>query len=178
MKFSKNKRGMDVYYYFLILAVIISLITYGTTRAQDKKEIDNYIGEYQFAIMKSADYASNSLLYVEHAAKYALQRSIYDLADKGGIPNDFENECRMFSGAPIWYEVRRTGSSYEEISCFDENKIDDSLIHVFDENLNSGLASNPFGLETDNYEYLVKDNVDVYGLAKRPLNVDIIAKNK
>src|SRR3989338_8426978 len=172
MKLSKNKRGIDVYWYFLLLAVIISLISYSTTRSQDKKEIDNYIGEYQFAITKSADYASNSLLYAEHVAKYALKRSIYDLADKGGVPNDFENECGMFLGASIWYGVRRIDSAYEEINCFDENNINDSLIQVFDENLNSGLSNNPLGLETDNYEYSIKDNVDLYGLAKRPLNVD------
>ena len=176
MKILKNKRGIDVYWYFFLLAIIIALVSYGTARGQGNKEIGNYIGEYQFAITKSADYASNSLLYAEHAAKYALQKSIYDLADKGGISNDFGNECGMFSGAPIWYEMKRNDIEYDETDCFDESNINWTLANVFDENLNSGLANNPFGLETDNYEYSVKDNVDIYGLAKRQLNVNIIDK--
>lgn len=176
MILSKNKRGMDVHYYFMILAVIIAIISYSVSYLQDKREIGNYIGEYQFSIIRSATEGDNSLIYIQQEASYALDESIYELAESGGSPLDIEQECGNFVGANVWFEIRRTDSGFEEINCFDEEKISNNLLHVFNNRLNVDLSNNPFGLETDNYEYRIKGNIEVYGFAKRPLNMDIIYK--
>jgi len=143
---------------------------------------DNPIGKRQFDLLKTYTKAEAALFYIDQSAKYSLQQAVYDLAQNGGVSelefNDFEtfsgSDCGSFNGAYVWYELRKDKTGYVENSCFDENILNTHLIYYFNTNLNDYLQLHPHNIPLNNYQYDVKDNLEIIAKAHEPLKFSIL----
>ena len=188
-----NKRGIGLEWYALILAFFIGLGFYFVTYLGEHKVIQNYIGQYQFSILKTANEAEKAIFYVQQSAKYSLQQSIYELArnggyseidstdiDSSGLTNEdlslkSNNECRNYYGYSVWYVLNKdeTGE-YIKSSCIDDEKIKSNLGYMFNKNLNAYLLKHPHNAPTNNYNYEIRDELEIIGKAISPLVFDIL----
>lgn len=186
MKIS-NKKGIGLEWYALILAFFIGLGFYSVNYLGEHKLIQNYIGQYQFSIIKSANEAEKILFYIDQSAKYALQQSVYELAQNGISISEFElneiniyqiferNKCGKFKDAYIWYELKKDASgNYIKNSCLDDKALLTNLIFIFDKNLNQYLINSPYNIPRNNYNYEAKDNLEIIGKAISSLKFDIL----
>lgn len=187
----KNKRGIGIEWYLaLILGTSLFFVAYFTGLLGPHKIIGNYIGNYQFSILKAANEAEKAMFYIEQSARYALQQAVYELALNGGslelendeeaIDNgennevDYDTICGKFNGASIWHEIKKDMGKYSKNSCFDENKIGINLQYLFNKNLDQYLLSHPHNIPRDNYEYDVKGNLELTGKAFKPLVFNVL----
>ena len=171
----KSKKGLI--FELLIFVAILVVLVYAFTAlyAKHGQFPPGYrIGDRQFSLMHTIQEAEFALFYVDQSATYVLDKSINELAEKGGI--SAENSCGNFNGASVWYTLERADSGYRETDCFDDAKVRDSLKIIFDKNLNTYLGDNPYNLPQNNYEYQV-ENSRITGFAKAPLVIDIKRKN-
>jgi len=171
----KSKKGLM--FELLIFVAIIILLVYAFTVLYQKhgQFPPGYrIGDRQFSLMSAIQEAEVALFYVDQSADYMFDKSINELAKKGGI--FVENNCGIFNGANVWYTVERADSGYRETDCFDDAKVQDNLKEIFDENLDAYLGDNPYNLPKNNYEYKV-ENSQITGFAKADLVIDIKRKN-
>ena len=70
------------------IGVIVGIIAFFVSVIGGMKSMPNYVGEYQFSIINSAQKAENVLLYTHITAKYSSHQSIYSLAGSGGFYNN------------------------------------------------------------------------------------------
>ncbi len=173
----KKKKGIGLEWYLLILAFIFGLIGYYVyLYATPHRIIDNYIGKYQFNILKTNNKAESALFYIDQSAKYASQQAVYELAQNGGISEydiyDFfiEHECGKFNDAYVWFRLNKdaNGIAIKE-ECFDESSAIYNLEYYFNKNLNKYLENYPHNIIVNNYKYELKDGLEVIGKAKDPL---------
>lgn len=189
----KNKKGMGLEWYFLIVAFFIGTMAYFMGYIGPHKVIGNYIGQYQFEIIKASNKAEKSLFYIDQSAKYSLQQAIYDLAQNGGFSEIDSYEeidtsgitdetteqskkgCGKFSGANVWYEIKKDSTGeYTQIPCFDEKFLTTNLEYRFNKNLNKYLSNYPSNILTDNYNYEIRNSLEILGKAVSPLKFSII----
>ena len=183
----RNKKAVGgLEWYILVIAAFLGVGAFYLSYLESHKIIENYIGQYQFQIMEAENKAENSLLYVTQSAKYSLEQSIYDLAKNGGtseadkteIFEQFEeipkpDKCGIQSGYAVWYDVRIENGTQKKTSCFDENYLGIHLEHFFNKHLNEYILKSPVNLLLDNYNYLIKDNLEITGMAASPLEFEI-----
>ena len=176
----KNKKGIGLEWYLLIVAFILGLAGYYIyLYTSPHKIIDSYIGKYQFNILKTHNIAEDTLLYIDQSSKYSLQQSIYDLAQNGGIvtiagdePSSEETYkisdkgCVNYYGYNLWYS--------ENKNCFNENEFKNNLKFLFIKKLNQYLTASPYNIQRDNYEYEIKDDLEIVGKAFFPIEFDIL----
>src|SRR3989344_2124779 len=181
----KNKRGVDMWWIFLIVAVFIAVVSYSVSYAQGKRQIGNYIGEYQFSMMSAVNDAEKAFLYIDQSAKYSLQQASYDIAKSGGISEERDialgepfvpYECGRYYGSYAWLEIKKDKGIYLEKDCFDESLARHNLEYVFDKKLNGFLANYPERIPTSNYDYEFQGNLEVLGIAKEPMKIEIKGK--
>ena len=178
---AKNKKGIGLEWYFLIIAFFLGLGYYFVNFAGQHNVIENYIGQYQFSILNAANKAESTLFYTDQSAKYSLQQSVYDLAKNGGV-SEFDvnnvfvkNKCEKFDDSYVWYTIKKdTSGNYIKNSCFDDNSLTANLEYFFNKNLNQYLTNSPYNILTDNYNYDFKNNLEITGMAVSPLKFDIL----
>lgn len=199
---TKNKKGLGIEWYFLIIAFFLGLGFYFVNYLGEHKTIKNYIGQYQFSILQSNNNAENTIFYIDQSAKYSLGQAIHELAQSGGIikleddeetfdeeaslgskdsPDNKDNEadteegCGNYYGYSIWYDFKKDDSGdYVKNSCIDDGELRYNLEYLFNKNLNQYLINNPYNIPTDNYDYRFKDRLEVIGSAKQKLKFSIV----
>lgn len=183
----KNKKAVgSLEWWILIIAIIVSVVAYYVAYIGPHSTINNYIGEYQFSILRAANDGEKILDYAGQSAKYSLQQSIYDLARNGGVSEinindnhaDAVYECGKFSGAYIWLDVSRKGNEISQKECFDDRTVANSLQYYFNENLNRYLIIYPGGIPADNYIYSLRGNLEITGNAIQPAEISILKNRK
>ncbi len=180
----RNKKGIGMEWYLLIVAFFLGIGAYYIDFYFSPHKItDNYIGQYQFSILKASNKAESSIFYIDQSAKYSLQQALYDLAKDGGLsevyasealtpreepflPESYVKKCGKFYGYSLWYE--------NDANCFDENKIRLNLELLFNKNLNNYLINYPANIPINNYNYEIRGNIEIIGIAKEPLKFDIL----
>lgn len=189
----KNKKGIGLEWYFLIIAFFLGLGFYFVNYLGEHKVIKNYIGQYQFSILKANNNAENALFYIGQSSKNALQQSIYELAQNGGFAITEHEEgiilqeessltseakCGKFDGYNAWYKlVKDELGNYEKISCFEQNLLSTDLQYIFNKNLNQYILNHPHNIPINNYYYDLRENLEIIGYAKSPLSFDILKDN-
>ena len=180
----KNKKGQGgLELYLLLLAIFLSIIYFLGAYFGENKVLQNYIGQYQFYMIKSSQEAEKSLFYIDQSAKYSMQQAIYDISRSGGI-SEIENtgtdeassdyKCGKFKDSYVWYEIKKKDKLYDVQDCFDEDSVGSNLIYVFDQNLNKYISSAPIEIPVDNYNYDLKDNSEITGTANDPITFSIL----
>lgn len=183
----KNKKGMGLEWYLLIVAIALGLIAYVVDfYFAPHKIIGNYIGQHQFSILKADNQAEKTVFYIDQSAKYALQQSVYEIGQGGGISDViiFEspasehesgppsyNKCGKFYGYSIWYLDKGVQNSK---LCVDESQTKVSLDYVFNKYLNQYLQKYPANIQLNNYDNEFSDNLEVKGTAKSFTGFSII----
>ena len=178
----KSKKGW-IEFYMLGLAIILGIVAFYINFFVVQKVAINYVGQYQFSIIKTANKAENYIFYIDQSAKYALEKGIDELAQHGGLSdiesNDqneefAQNPCKKFSNSYVWFEVTKDKDKTIKKSCFDENNVRENLKDYFNKNLNDYIANYPENLPTYNYNYEVKGNLEILGFAIGPINIKIL----
>ncbi|HLC60959.1 MAG TPA: D-alanyl-D-alanine carboxypeptidase family protein [Candidatus Nanoarchaeia archaeon] len=180
----RNKKGIGLEWYMLIVAVFIGFTTFFVYHFSGQKIMDNFIGDYQFSILRSVQESEKTLFYVDQSAQYSLEQSVYDLANSGGVSeieiSDEENfagyECGKYNDAYVWYQVIKKDGKYDAQECFDEKSAETNLAYTFNRNLDNYLVSYPGNIPTDNYKYEFKNNLEIIGLAALPVYINIFKK--
>lgn len=180
----KNKKKGQVVMYGLLAGLVAAIIVSTISGITNKRDFP-VIGASSLAILSSSFEAEKALYYIDQSAKYALQQSVYDLAQNGGLPQikvssetdsssfelaDFENfqaeDCKKFYGYTLWYEPDDKSSNAIKNDCATNEKIKLGLEYLFNRNLNLYLLNYPEGnILADNYIYEIKDNLDIVGKA-------------
>ncbi|MBI2541384.1 D-alanyl-D-alanine carboxypeptidase family protein [Candidatus Woesearchaeota archaeon] len=175
----KNKKGMGLEWYLLIVAIALGLIAYVVDfYFAPHKIIDNYIGQHQFSILKADHQAEKAAFYIGQSAKYALQQVVYEIGQNGGISDviiyeapssEYEygppsyNKCGKFYGYSIWYLDKELQNNK---LCVGDTQIKVSLDYAFNKNMNSYLQKYPADIPLNNYDHDFTGNLEVKGNAK------------
>ena len=182
----KAKKAALVYNWTLTL-MVIGILAWTLIQFSSKYSKFEPLGTKQLTIFKTYSKAESSLFYIDQSAKYALQQSIYELAGNGVSVSEFDvnelninqpfiiNKCGKFKDAYVWYELKKDASNnYIETGCFDNSPLNPNLIYVFNKNLNQYLTSSPYNIPINNYNYEIKNNIEIIGKAISPLKFDIL----
>ena len=187
-----RKKGFGIQYYLLIFAFFIGLGFFFVSKFTQANKFEGYIGDNNFKILKAANKAEGTLLYIDQSAKYSLQQAIYGLAQDGGISEFFiedidsgdiaipesasinENACGKYYGYSVWYGLKKNEATNTKISCFNENILKINLEYIFNENINQYLINHPHNIPLDNYDYELQGSLEIIGKAIEPLNFDIL----
>lgn len=182
-----NKKGAGIEWWFLILAVAVGAVVYFINILNPNQAFANYIGQYQFSIINSANEAEKALLFIDQSAKYSLQQAVYELAKEGASVSEVyidefdtsqpfvENDCEKFKDAYVWYTLKKDVSgSYTKSNCIDDDSLNTNLLYFFNKNLNQYLTNSPYAIQPDNYDYQVSNGLEIIGKAYLPLNFYIL----
>ncbi len=178
----KNKKGALLMYGLMagLIGAIIVLVIYSGSKTEF-----NIIGDSSLRLLGTSKSAEKMLLYIDQSAKYSLQQAAYDLAKSGGISEIKDiyldepfapYECGKYYGNYVWLEVKKSDGKYNEKDCFDESSIRPNLEYNFNKKLNEFLSNYPDKIPTNNYDYDIRGNLEVLGIAKEPLKIDIMGK--
>ena len=160
----------------IVAAIIVSIFV-----NLGREEFD-VIGMSSLKLIGISNDAESSLLYIDQSAKYVLQQAIYDLAQNGGISEIEVSDteifakygCERFNDAYVWYQLKKTDSGYSKDPCFDEKTVNDNLIYSFNKNLNQHLMKYHGNIPIDNYNYELKNSLEIIGTAIKTLKFDIL----
>ena len=168
-----NKKKSSLFFLPILVALSIIILTYLFFVLLSKTSIDMPIGERQFTLLNTYMKAESSLFYIDQSAKYSLQQSVYDIGQKGGF-SEIEVEeppapdytykapsygkCGRFYGYSIWQLENKD-------DCFDESRLSLALKYLFNKNLNQHLEKYPSSILANNYEYNIRDGIEVVGKA-------------
>lgn len=184
-----NKKGIAIHWLALILGFFVAFGTITYQSSTSVKLLGENIGGFQLSLLKNFQKGDDVLFYIDQSAKYSLQQSVYELAQDGASVSDFDineltisqpfikNSCGKFKDAYIWYELTKDDSgNYVKSQCLDSASdfLKVNLVHIFDNNLNQYLKNSPYGIPAGNYNYEVKDSLEIIGKAKLPLQFDIL----
>lgn len=172
----KNKKAFAIHWLVLIFAFFIMLGTFFYYYTMNEIPIrGSYIGDFQLSLIKNFQKAENILLYLDQSAKYALQQTVYDLADKGGYN---EPSCSYFQGASIWASIEKDKNELKIKKCQPSDQdVLDNLLDLFNEKLNYYLANYPDAYIPGVYDYEVRGNLEVIGEATENLAIDIVPED-
>lgn len=161
----KTSKGMTLESTFLILAIIGGFVVFYVSTLEAKVVIPNYIGQYQFSILKAANEAEKALLFIEQSAKYSSWQSLYNLANKGGY---IEPDCGFYLGVNLW--LNKENNIIKK--CYPNEG--DNFIQIFNEELIKYLEIYPDALIPANYDYKLSGSLEIIGIAKENLVIDIV----
>jgi len=145
------------------IGVIVGIIAFFVSVIGGMKSMPNYVGEYQFSIINSAQKAENVLLYTHITAKYSSHQSIYSLAGSGGFYNN--EKCGEYLGYAFWLTE---GKKLDE--CFPDYR--ENFVAMLNENLNKHLRNYRGIAITDNYAVQLKDK-SIIGIANSDVKIPI-----
>ena len=170
----KNKKSSLFFLPLLVLISIIVLTELFFVLWNKNSAFQMPLGKRETDLYGAYLTGEEALLYIDQSSKYALQQSVYDLAKNGGISEDKSSkECGSFYGSSLWYvlEKNQNVEAFQK-KCFDADKVNDSLIHIFNTSLNKYLDKYPSNIRS-NYTYQLKDGIDITGKAVKPLKFEI-----
>ena len=129
----KNKRGMI--FNIAVVIIVIIVLTYGYIRLSSKMDVKHEIGENPSMLVLKVQQGEKSLIFVDLAAKLALQQALFDLQDKGGVTSS--TPCGEYYGFKMW-------NSDSGQTCFlDKKGLEKALQQLFEPALVARLASYP-----------------------------------
>ncbi|MBI2658664.1 D-alanyl-D-alanine carboxypeptidase family protein [Candidatus Woesearchaeota archaeon] len=182
----KSRKAALVYNWTLTL-MVIGILAWTLIQFSSKYSKFEPLGTKQLTIFKTYSKAESALFYIDQSAKYSLQQSIYELAANGVSVSEFDineininqpfilNKCGKFKDAYVWYELKKDASNnYVQTECFDKSPLITNLVYFFNKNLNQYLTASPYNIPINNYDYEVKNNLEIIGKAKFPLKFDIL----
>ncbi len=114
-----------------------------------KQEVKTYKGEQELELLEIYNEAEEILFYVDQSAKYAIPKSIKELAENGGFYN--ASPCGNYLGYNVWGE-----------NCFPDYK--ESLKFFIKKYFNPYLENSPSGNISTDYNYLILDK-NIAGIA-------------
>lgn len=165
----------------VIIAVIVLINLYIVLSIKNASFSSKPIGQRQFDLFRIYLRGESALFYIDQSAKYSLQQAVYELAQKGGVSeydiyNFFiEHKCGKFNDAYVWYRLSKDTSGTLKIeNCFDEKSVIYNLEYYFNKNLKPYLENYPHNIIVDNYDYELKDGLEIIGKAKSPLTFHIL----
>ena len=178
-----NKKKSSLFFLPLLVIVSLGVLVYLYIVLLDKSgAFSEPMGKRQFDLLNIYIIGEGALFYIDQSAEYALQQAIYDFAKEGGLSQIYVFEaltpreqphlpaapkkCGKFYGYSLWYD--------KDAACFDVNKIKPDLELLFNEKLSSYLANFPSNIPLNNYNYEVRDSIEIIGRAKEPLKFDIL----
>lgn len=168
----KNKRGMDMLFYSLMLAFFLGIIFFIIYYYGPHKQIGNYIGQYQFSVLNVANKAESALLYIDQSAKYSMQQAVYDLASQGGY---YEPPCGTFSDVSVWAVIESQG---EIKQCYpSKENVKQSFLVLFNDSLGGYLANYPDAYIPADHTYQINDNQELIGKATDNIVIKIVSKD-
>ncbi len=142
MKIKKlGKKALYIYGPMLIIIVIIILSAafINLKEKYDKiggKGEDKVIGVKQFTLLKTFQQGEKALYYIDYAAKYSAEQSVYDLASAGGWRN---SPCGyMRDGSSDEYALWQT----KEKECY-PSSTKEAFSYFFNQNIQPYLSSYP-----------------------------------
>ncbi len=183
----KNKKAAMPFNMIIVVMTAVILVYAWAQLNYKYNSFNEIIGEKQYKLLAAYNKGENALLYIDLSAKYSLQQAVYDLAKSGGIQEISDIsldepsatwECGEYYGTNVWLEVKKSDGKYNEKECFDESSARNNLKYGFDKKLNQFLANYPEKIPTSNYDYEIKGNLEVLGIAKEQMKIDIIGKIK
>ncbi len=183
--------------FFLPILVIIALVVlislYLILLSKSSPFVDTPIGKRQFELLNTYIKAESALFYIDQSAKYSAEQAIYDLAKNGGFAEIEEDEvdelesikknllqtkCGRYSGYAIWYEIKENNAKLVAESCFQEKSLNinlqNNLIALFNDNLNNYFFNYPDNLPINNYNYQIRDSLEITGVAVSPIYFNIM----
>ena len=190
----KKKAFMFEGIMFFVIFIILTTAFLTLYKKQSQFPKGYSIGERQFSLIKIYQKAENTLFYLDQSAKYSLQQAVYELAQNGGVTEFFVNEeiegsetiyinnieenqiskCGKFKGTNIWYKLEKDDSNIKKIGCFDEKSAFINLESLFNKKFNEFLINHPENILLDNYNYEIKDGLEITGRAIEPLRFYIL----
>lgn len=186
----KPKKGALPFAVILVVMMVFILIYAWLQLSSKYNTFNKNIGEKQYELINVYQRAEKALYYVDQSAKYSLQQAVYSFAQNGGFLEieDVEeidtsgtseldktkNTCGKVKGVNIWFEIKKDSGKNIKNSCFDEKSLTTNLEYVFNKNLNDYLSNHPTGLLIDNYNYEIRNSLEIAGKAIAPLKFDIL----
>lgn len=169
----KNKKAaLAIHWYVLIFFFFIGLGTFfyywATTSVRTPTE---FIGEFQFKLIKTFQEAEKSLFYIDQSAKYSAYQAVYELGQRGGYG---DTNCGDYLGYSLWInfdDEKNLKGCYPE----KENIKENFRLHFIDE-LDGYLYDYPLVYVTaDNYDFVLEQNekLTVKGIAKGAIKYEI-----
>ncbi|MBL7054763.1 hypothetical protein ISS05_03315 [Candidatus Woesearchaeota archaeon] len=160
MKF--NKTG-QVLMYGLIFGLFGSLITYLAISYTSGREFSQ-IGQEALYLIKASNKAEQALFYIDQSAKYSVQQTIYDLAQKGGFESP---KCGDYFGYSLWNtktkKIDECSPDYKE-----------NFKSAFSGNLDEYLPNHPeVYIPLNNYNLQLKNQLEIIGYAISDLEIPI-----
>lgn len=180
----KPKKGALVYNWLLTL-IAIFILGWALIKFNSSNQFET-IGAKQLMLFKTYAKAESALFYIDQSAKYSLQQAIYELARQGGSSDisvdetpasEYESygnpsygRCGKYYGYIVWYAA--SGNTNAE--CFDTDTVKSSFISIFNDKLNMYLDNYPADIPQDNYNYEIKNSMELVGKAINPLEFNIL----
>jgi len=169
---------------FFIILIILTTAFFSLYKKYGQFPDGYKIGDRQFSLINAYQKGEAALFYIDQSAKYSLGQSVYDLAKSGGVSeievSDAETfagyECGKFNGAYVWYQIRKNGEKHDTKECFGENYAEINLPYIFNKNLNKYLLNYLYNIPKDNYEFKLVGNLEIIGMARLPVNINIFKK--
>ena len=181
----KNRKS-SIFFLPIIVIFTLGVLVYLYIVLLGKGSFEEPIGKRQFDLLKTYVKAESALFYIDQSSKYALQQAVYELAQNGVSVSEFDinelnlqvferNKCGKFKDAYVWYELKKDASNnYVKGECFDKDPLNINLLYFFNKNLNKYLTSSQYNIPINNYNYEIKDNLEMIGKAILPLKFDIL----
>ncbi len=180
LKLQKSKKGLD--YYTFILAIVgilmLSFVAFGMMEKYYRLSKGLSIGSSQFRLLKTYSDAEKTLLFVDSAAKLALEKAAYAYGKSGFSAS--VSPCGYESSFNYWVtDVIESSSNCvpKTMSCYpDETAMKSTLLAFFDP-VFAGFISNfnsesevkiPFNYEPFTVE-LVVGRTEVVGTSKEAI---------
>lgn len=164
-----KKKGFGLEWYLLIVAFFLGVVAYYIDfYFAPHKIIDNYIGEYQFLLMKTNSKAEKAIFYIDQSAKYSSPQAAYELAKKGGLS---ESDCGNYYGYSVW--LNKEGHVLKNCNPSEQDIID-NFAEIFDAELLKYLEIYPNALIPADYNYEFGGSLEIDAISKKNLEIDIV----
>lgn len=160
---------------WMLTFLVIAILTFSLLKFSTKYSKFSVIGKKQLDLFTTYQKAESALFFIDQSAKYALQQSVYDLSRNGGtFPAQNTKGCDNFYGYSVWYSLEKgQNNEYLMKSCFGVERVNESLIGIFNMSLNKYLDKYPSNIHS-NYSYQVKEGIEITAKASKPINFDIM----
>ena len=183
----KSKKG-QFFSPLLVFSFVVIIFYAWSTLGAKYQAADKNIGDEQYGLVNTYQGAEMAMFYTDQCAKYALEQSIYDLAQDGaartydedepinlGQNQDEAKNCEKFEGDNVWVSIKNDNSgNYVKTDCLEEQDIAESLKSTFDEKLNECLLAYPYDIPTENYRYDLSGSMEITGHPLSAMNFDIL----
>lgn len=168
---NRSRKGMIPIYSVMLLIVSLGLIIYaGFMMSQRFKDLtdDKFLGDKQFKLLSTYAKGEDTLYYMEKSSLLASEKTVYDLAQFGGI---YSKRCGSHFQYSYWLNLA------EDEECDPDSHIAYSFSKLYNRNIDHYLLSYPgMVLPLDMYDTLLKEldsSTEIISYAATPLTFSI-----